>query len=164
METKMKRKTSRFIVLILLAFQFSGLQAQVTVPAAGGSAQGSGGSASYTIGQVFYTTNTGTGGSVAQGVQQPYEISVLTGILEASGINLSCFPNPATDFVTLKVENYNTKNLWYRLFDARGSLLESKKITGDETGIPMGSLGIATYYIVVIENSKEIKSFKIIKN
>lgn len=160
----MKRKKSRFIVLILLAFQFTGLQAQVTVAAAGGSALGSGGSASYTVGQVFYTTNTGTGGSVAQGVQQPYEISVLTGIVEASGINLSCFPNPATDFVTLKVENYNTKNLWYRLFDARGSLLENRRITGDETSISMGSLGIATYYIVVIENSKEIKSFKIIKN
>ena len=164
METKMKRKKSRLIVLILLTFQFTGLQAQVTVPASGGSATGSGGTASYTVGQVTYSMITGLNGSVAQGVQQPYEISVLTGIVEASGINLSCFPNPATDFVTLKVENYNTKNLWYRLFDAHGSLLESKKITGDQTNIPMGSLGIATYYIVVIENSKEIKSFKIIKN
>jgi len=51
-----------------------GLQAQETIPASGGKASGSGGTASYSFGQVVYTTYTGTNGLVAQGVQQPFEI------------------------------------------------------------------------------------------
>jgi hypothetical protein len=45
-------------------------------PQAGGEATGSGGSVSYSVGQVVYTTNTGINGSVAQGVQQPYEFQM----------------------------------------------------------------------------------------
>ena len=51
------------------------LQAQEIPIASGAVATGIGGSSSYTVGQVVYTTNTGSNGSVAQGVQQPYEIS-----------------------------------------------------------------------------------------
>jgi hypothetical protein len=65
------------------------VHAQSTIPATGGNAAGNGGSVSYTVGQIVYTTVSGTNGSVAQGVQQPYEISVVTGI-ENKEINLSC--------------------------------------------------------------------------
>ena len=57
----------------LLAALFSSsfcANAQDAIPATGGDATGSGGSASYTVGQIGYTTNTGTNGSVAEGVQQ----------------------------------------------------------------------------------------------
>ena len=45
------------------------IQAQNAIPAAGGNAAGAGGTVSYTVGQAVYTTNTGTTGSVVQGVQ-----------------------------------------------------------------------------------------------
>ena len=38
--------------------------------ASGGDATGSGGSVAYSVGQIVYTTSTGTTGSVAQGVEQ----------------------------------------------------------------------------------------------
>lgn len=74
------------------------LLSQETVSAGGKEATGTGGTVSYTIGQVVYTTNTGTNGSVVQGVQQPYEISVVTGLEEAEDISLefSIYPNPVT--------------------------------------------------------------------
>ncbi|MCB0409870.1 MAG: hypothetical protein KDD29_06595, partial [Flavobacteriales bacterium] len=50
--------------------------AQENTVSSGGDALGVGGSASYSVGQVVYTTHTGVNGSIAQGVQQPYEISV----------------------------------------------------------------------------------------
>ncbi len=71
-------------------------------------ASGSDGTASYTVGQVVYTTETGTNGySIAQGVQQPFEISVVTGIKEAKDISLSvsAYPNPTSDYLIVKVEN-----------------------------------------------------------
>ena len=74
-------------------------QAQEAVSAAGGNTFGSGGTASYTVGQVAYTTNSSASGTITQGVQQPYEILVATGVAEAKGISLECivYPNPTND-------------------------------------------------------------------
>ena len=143
------------------------LQAQEAVTTAGGEASGGGGSASYTVGQTVYTTETGTNGnSIAQGVQQPFEISAVTGIEEAKGIslNVSVYPNPTTDYLTVKVENYETANLQYQVFDINGKLLQSIKATGEETQINTSNLVPANYFVKVLDNKKEIKVFKIIKN
>lgn len=153
-------------VILISILMLTGLQAQETIPATGGEASGSGGSVSYTVGQVFYTTNEGTGGnSVAQGVQQPYEISVVTGIPEAEDISLSvsAYPNPTTDYLTVKVENYKTANLQYMVFDINGKLLQQVKCTGNETNINIQDYPAANYFVKVLDNKKEIKVFKIIK-
>jgi hypothetical protein len=153
------------VVLCLSGFQFT-IQAQNAIPASGGNASGSGGTASYTIGQVVYTTNTNSNGSVAQGVQQPYEISVITAIEEAKDISLEImvFPNPATDFVKLKIENYEVRNLRYQLYDINGSILQDNKIVVNETNIVMSNYVSATYFLKVTDNIKLIKTFKIVKH
>jgi hypothetical protein len=166
---KGKRRKSKAIggaVLFSIALFLSTASAQNTNPTTGGNATGSGGSVSYSVGQVVYTTNVGTTGSVAQGVQQPYEISIVIGLEEAKEINLkvSAFPNPTKEFLNLKVENYNVDNLSYQLFDIQGKLLESKKIESKETSIVTSNLVPATYFLKVIESNKEIKTFKIVKN
>lgn len=162
----MTQKTKILLYLFLCGFYPVFTQGQEAKLTTGGVASGSGGSASYSVGQVVYTTNQGTTGSVAQGVQQPYEISVITGIEEANGINLlvSAYPNPATDYVKLKVENYKIEKLNFKLYDWNGKLLESKKVESNETGIDLSKLSPASYILKVIEGNKEIKIFKIIKN
>jgi hypothetical protein len=176
----MRQKRLKFSAILLLMLGLTGLQAQEAIPATGGEASGSGGRASYSVGQMVYTTNTGSNGSAAQGVQQPYEISVITGIEEAKGINLSvsAYPNPTNDFLTLKVDAstaLSIHSLSYQLFDLQGNLLETKKITGNETSIVMSNLVPAIYFLKVyavgrngrtgvIQNDKKIKTFKIIKN
>ena len=160
----MKKRTILLVMVLFVAVIST--KAQETVSATGGEASGSGGSASYTVGQVVYTTSVGTDGSIAEGVQQPYEISVVTGIKEAEGINLSvlAYPNPATDYLTVKVENYETANLQYQVFDINGKLLQSVKATGQETQIEISEFVPANYFIKVLDNKKEIKVFKIIKS
>jgi len=162
----MAHKALKISIVIVFVIGFTSLQAQSTNPASGGNASGSGGSVSYTIGQIVYTKNNGTNGSVAQGVQQPYEISVVTGIEEALGISLEImvYPNPATDFVKLKIENYEVQNLRYQLYDINGSLLQDNKIVGNETNIVMSYYMSATYFLKVTDNNKVVKTFKIIKN
>lgn len=156
----------KLCAVLLLGLGLSGLQAQESINTTGSNATGSGGSASYSVGQMVYTTNTGTSGSVAQGVQQPFEISVVVGIEEADGITLQCsvYPNPTTDFLMLKVENYDNTKLLYQLFDMQGKLLQTQKITDNQTSIVMSNLVPATYFVKVIEGNKEVKMFKIIKN
>ncbi|MGI6479933.1 MAG: T9SS type A sorting domain-containing protein [Salinivirgaceae bacterium] len=45
-----------------------------------------------------------------------------------------------------------------------GKLLLNEKITGNQTSIVMSNLVPATYFVKVIQGSKEVKTFKIIKN
>jgi hypothetical protein len=161
----MKYKKFKLSAVLLLGLGLTGLQAQESVNATGGNASGGGGSASYSVGQVAYQTHTGTNGSVAQGVQQPYEISVVTAIEEAKGINLtvSAYPNPTTDYLTLEVKEYELSNLHFQLYDMNGKLLQNAKITGNQTSIIMSNLVPATYLLKVIAGNQSIKEFKIIK-
>lgn len=162
----MRHKKLKLSAVILLGLGLTGLQAQESVNTTGGNATGSGGSVSYSVGQVVYTTNTGTNGSVAQGVQQPYEISVVTAIEGAKGINLSvtAYPNPTTNNLTLSTGEFDISNLSFQLYDMNGKLLQNEKITGNQTSIVMSDLVPATYFVKVIQGSKEVKTFKIIKN
>jgi hypothetical protein len=112
------------------------------------------------------STNEGTDGSVAHGVQQPYEISIVVGIEEASGIDLilKAYPNPTKDLLKLKVENFNLDDLTYYLFSMNGNLLESKKIIDRETSIQMSKYLRGTYILKIISKTNEVKTFSIIKN
>lgn len=152
--------------ILLLGLGLTELQAQESVNVAGGNAAGSGGSVTYSVGQVAYQNYNGVDASVAEGVHQPYEITVVTAINETRGIilSLTVYPNPATDYLTLRIDEFDTSNLSYQLFDTQGKLLQKEKITGNQTRITMSSLGPATYFLRVLQGNKEVKTFKIIKN
>ena len=156
---------SKIIVLLLLGLGLKTANAQIAVIATGGDALSREGTVAYTIGQIIYTTNTGANGSVAQGVQQAFEISIVEGLLEVKGMNIkvSAYPNPTTDFLNLKVEKYDNANLSYQLFDMDGKLLETNKLKGDQTIIGMSHLASATYFVRIIQDNQKIKVFKIIK-
>jgi len=125
----MQHKRLKLSVVFFLGLGLMGLQAQKSVNSTGGNASGSGGSASYSVGQAVYTSNTETGGTVAQGVQQPYEIWVETTIEEAKGINLlvTAYPNPTTDYLTLRIDEFDISDLSYQLYDMQGKLLRNEK-------------------------------------
>jgi len=176
MQHKQRVKSEKLKVIILVVATllfitcfFPNAKAQQSINAAGNNASGSGGSVSYSVGQVTYQTNTGANGSVAQGVQQPYEISVVMGIDEAKDINLtvSAYPNPTTDYLELKVDASTTlsiQSMSYQLYDITGKLLQSEKINANQTSIVMSNLAPATYFVKITEGNKELKTFKIIKN
>jgi hypothetical protein len=161
----MRHKKLKLSTVLLLGLGLTGLQAQSSGNATGGNASGSGGSASYSVGQVVYNTNTGTNGSVAHGVQQPFEISEVSGLEEANDINLSVsvYPNPTTDYLTLRIDEFEISNLSFQLYDISGRLLQSEKIISNQTSIVMSNLVPATYFVKVIQGCKEVKTFKIIK-
>jgi hypothetical protein len=160
----MKHKMTMASVAFLL-LGLGELYAQQTPIVSGGEATGSGGSFSYSIGQIVYTTNTGTGGSVTQGVQQPFEISVATGI-ETNTINLdlSVHPNPTSSYLKLKIENLELENVSYQLHDMQGRVIESGIVSNNVTNINLEEQPKATYFLKVTENNQNVKTFKVIKN
>jgi len=158
-------KKTKLIIMFSLIFSITGIKAQQGFTAAGGVASGSGGTAAYSVGQIVFTTNTGAGGSVAQGVQQPYEISIVLGLEDHQiSLNMKVYPNPTSDFLILNVGNFEFSTLNFELFDVSGKLLESKKITSITETISMENLPSSTYFLKVTSNNEEVKTFKIIKN
>ena len=92
------------IIVIITLLCLSEVMAQQTTDASGGNAAGTGGSSSYSVGQITYNSIS-SGGSVSQGVQQPFEIATL-GNDEFPEITLqmNIYPNPTTSFINLNIE------------------------------------------------------------
>ena len=153
------------IVLLVTGFLSVGfVKAQQSANAAGGDATGSGGSVAYSVGQVVYTSNNSPSGTVSQGVQQAYEIYSV-GIKETElNISLSVFPNPTSDYLTIKVQNYNNEALSYNFIDEQGKLVLNEQIRTQDTHVVMSTLARGAYFINVLQANKKIQSFKIIKN
>jgi len=159
----MKQKLLLVSTLFLVLFSQQS-QAQQATTVSGGSASGSGGTSSYSVGQVVYTTSTGTNGSMAQGVEQAYEIAVVLGVEEQQiSLNMMVYPNPTTDYLTLTIGNIELSGLSFGLYESNGRLIESKKITSTSEMIRMEHLPSAIYFLKVIQNNNELKTFKIIK-
>ncbi|MGM0622016.1 MAG: T9SS type A sorting domain-containing protein [Bacteroidota bacterium] len=154
-------------VVLLLVLGLTSLHAQDVIPAAGGNASGSGGTVSFSAGQVFYSFNENTEGSEAQGVQQPWEISVITGIEDSQMFSLKAktYPNPTANSLTLDITgDVNAENdlslLSYQLYDMSGQLLQNRKITDRQTKIVMSDLASATYFLSLIQENRETQHFK----
>jgi len=161
----MKTRKLYLSVIFLFVLGFSGLKAQVAVQAAGSNASGSGGTVSYSIGQVVYQTFNSLNTSIAEGVQQPYEISVVTAIENVSSICLliTAYPNPTTEYLTLSISEFKLSGLSFQLFDVNGKLLKNENISDTKTSIAMSNFVTSTYFLNVTRNNKTIKTFKIIK-
>ena len=150
------------ITAILLSCS-SVLHAQQSVNTAGANAAGSGGSASYSIGQVVYTTNTGATGSVAQGVQHAYEIFPV-GISNLQNVSIAAWPNPTADMLVLNISNYKQASYTYVMCDSQGKAVLNGTINAAQTNINTQQLAIAAYFLNIYDQrNQQIQSFKIIK-
>lgn len=160
----MKNKNVKLCTILLCLG--ATVSAQQVTSSSGGDASGSGGSIAYSVGQVVYLYTNSTTGSVAEGVEQPYEISIVTSVNEyvKKDIGLTVYPNPTTNLIKLKVESSNIDNLSFQLYDLQGKLLETQKINSANTLINVENFPNATYFVKVLRNNKEVETFKIIKN
>lgn len=154
----------KILYTMLFCCLFTAVIAQNNSVGGGGDAIGPNGSVSYTVGQTHFTTESGSNGSVSQGVQQPYEIMIISGIEnEEISIESNVYPNPTDGFITMTIEA-ELVNMSYSIYDASGKNIRMRNIKERETLIPMTEYAEGIYYIKVIRNKKEVKSFKIIKN
>lgn len=157
-----KLKASSVVILLL---GIGSLHAQDATSASGGNATGVGGTYSYMVGQLVYTTNTGINGSVAQGVLQPYEISTVLGVdMDEINLELIVYPNPTTNYLTLKIDDSKYSTINFQLIDMQGKLLRKGKMITNSTTIKIEDLPQSTYFLNVTDNNKIVKTFKIIKN
>jgi len=137
--------------------------AQRGTVAAGGQASDANYTVTYSIGQTDYITETGNGGTITQGLQQPYEILVINGVEETHvQLSVSAYPNPAATHITLQVYA-ELLPVECSLFDSQGKFISRQHIVKSSTDFSLSGLAAGTYFLNVLSGQKEIKSFKIIK-
>lgn len=151
-------------VLVIISMAINA-DAQSSPVAAGNEGTGTGGTVSYSIGQIDYITAQGSGGIMTEGVQQPYEIYTIVGVGEVEvSLNMAVFPNPVRDLLNLQIDRFNNENMSFKLYSLEGNLVMDQKITTKQTQLDLSGLALSTYLLQVLTDGKEIKTFKIIKN
>ena len=156
-------KIKSLLILSLALYATIQIQAQNNTVSAGADAEGSNGSISYSIGQVVYTSATGINGSINQGVQQPYDYDVITGI-EHTEIELNLYPNPTLGQVNLSIADSRTQEYSLSLFDATGRLILQNSQLNGMNSFSMESYAAGAYTLSVFKKEELLKSFRIIRN
>ncbi len=161
-------KHTHFLLTVLCTLFVMFGSAQSAIVATGGDTQSSSGSVSYTIGQIAVKTVANSNGSVsvAEGVQQPYEIQAV-GVDNYPQIVLNAivYPNPTENIAQLKLNGFElpVEGLRAHLFDGKGKLLQAFDVTSDLTSFQIGQYATGTYYLEVKTGTRVLKTFKVVR-
>lgn len=158
----------QFLLIILSACMATLGMAQSAIVSVGGDAQSATGSVSYTVGQIAVKSVANSSGSisVAEGVQQPYEIQTV-GVDDYPQIVLDAvvYPNPTENLAQLKLNGFEipTSGLQAHLFDGAGRLLQLLTVTDELTAFQIGQYATGTYYLELRDGKRTLKTFKIVR-
>ena len=115
---------------------------------------------SWTIGELVTVTAEMPEKHFTQGFHQPY-INVTDVIDHQPSFMVNIFPNPATDYLFIKLETIR-KGDRYQLLDVKGKLLHNEPIVNTEITLPFNSYSTGVYFLVFINNENEkLKTYKI---
>jgi hypothetical protein len=130
----------------------------------GGTAIGSGGSSSYSIGQVDYISSIGSGGEINQGNQQPYEFYLLNELTEAqNNISINIGPNPTIDEINLIFNGEFHSGYSFELLDEMGRLILDRQKLFKEQKIQMTQIASGKYFLNIYLDNDQLKSYQLIK-
>ena len=155
-------------LIVLFIMTTANVFAQSAIVPVGGDAQGNGGSVSYTVGQMAVESTANSNGSisVAEGVQQPYEIMTV-GVDDYPQIALDAvvYPNPTENIAQLQLNGFEipADGLRATLYDGNGKQLQSVTVTNDLTAFQIGQYATGTYYLEVRDGKRVLKTFKIVR-
>ena len=168
-DNKKDRIMKKFTIFAIM-FCIAGIvAAQSAVVSVGGDAQSNGGSVSYTVGQVAVQTVANSNGSVsvAEGVQQPYEIMTV-GVDDYPQIVLDAvvYPNPTDNVAQLRLNGFEipADGLRANLYDGNGKRLQTIPVTDDLTTFQIGQYATGTYYLEVRDGKRILKTFKVVRS
>lgn len=137
---------------------------QSSINTSGGDISGEEGSVSYSIGQVNYLSYEGDHSYTTEGVQQSLVISIKPiDILEEESLTLSAYPNPVSDYFIIEASDYTNRSLKYLLTDLHGNFIKEGRIEEPGAIVDISRLAVAIYLLNITDNTRHIKTFRIIK-
>lgn len=158
-------KTIRIVLITLLLITINQAlcYSQESFVSSGASIKTASGSVSFSIGQVFHNIIYGHTHTSSHGLQQPYEISTVVSVENDFILEISLFPNPTLDQLTLRIENEFLGNAEYEIFDMLGNSLDCSKIFQSDTNITFDKYPANVYLLKIKIDNKKSKVFKIVK-
>lgn len=157
----------RLIVAFFTFYVFANLNlhAQESINPNGQTINSAAGSVSYTIGQIDYIVWINGNEVSEEGVQHPMETYFVTGVHEnvIADLNVDVYPIPTSDFIHIRFSNTELGGLSYKLYDLKGGILFQKSNCSLIETIDLKSLSSSTYLIKTWLDSRELKTFQIIK-
>lgn len=136
------------------------------IASAGNYSEVSGVSLSWTLGEPVIATATDGTNTLTQGFQQSNYDVVAIEVKPVSFLDLSVFPNPATDLLSMKWTGKEGVDVTIRLYDISGKLIFEQKT---KSTVELGSLNVsnlarAQYVLQVFSEDLDFeKKFNIIK-
>jgi len=138
------------------------LSAQQDVVSSGGSATGATGSISFSIGQVVYSNEINTTGSINQGVQQPYEITPIFVNEPWREFAVELYPNPTRNNLLIEMPDF-IPGLNLRVFNLQGLLIEDRPILTKQTTLNAEPWAASTYIVKISDDFGHFSEYKLIK-
>lgn len=153
------------IFLYLLFCPVLGMTQQ-NVVANGGNATGSGGSLSYSVGQIDYKTISGSNHTMTLGVQQPFEIYTVSNE-EISLLSLTMYPNPTENgcILNFDAKSFDPTQFKYEITDADGKRLSEGAVQMNKQTIDFQLFKSGQFFLTIwdLKSNQKIKVFKIVK-
>ena len=89
--------------------------------------------------------------------------SIVTIKLSNAKEGITIFPNPTSNVVYLQLTDIANKKLHYTIVDLQGKIVATQTINSNTTTIAVAQLASNTYIINIVDETKTISSFKLIK-
>jgi hypothetical protein len=160
------RTASATLFFVGVFFFTQQLQAQQATLSSGGNGSGTGGSFAYSVGQTMYTAQSNSATTLSKGVQQGFELFLITGLEDEDrfGLAATVFPNPTSNYLTVEIKNYSPDSaMEIFLFDAKGQQVHRQQVVDVQTQIAVDHLSPALYVLKLIQGNKLVKVVKLIK-
>ena len=154
-------KKSIIPIVVFISFGFSSF-GQNALSAAGGHFKTSGGSTSFTVGQVAYVLKKGTGSYVNEGVQQVYtkKTTPIEELVYLKEVQL--YPNPTQETFNLIISTKENVQVRYIIMDYLGKEIRNGNILSEKSEISLRDLPSGNYFIS-LKSKKENRIFKMVK-
>ncbi len=117
----------------------------------------------WSVGECVTATHLAEDYIITQGFHQnSYVITEVKNL--ATDINISVYPNPTKDLLTVNLEESARPSSVLTVTDINGKVLQQAEITSDVEQLDFSNYSNGVYFLTLKQENQLIKSFKIIKN
>lgn len=154
-----------FVILVVLLFAATAIQAQQVVASAGGSGKITGYSVDWTLGEPVIETVKGTNNMLTQGMHQTKLLVTAVYEIDFPGLEIKVYPNPAREKLFINVTQTGDLVFSYEVTDMTGQrkVLKEMKSSVEELDVRVYVPGM--YLLRIFTPGFEYeKVYKIVKN
>ena len=158
-----KNLIKKFILPLVVFMSFAFISfGQNALASAGGHVKSTGGSTSFTVGQVAYVLKKGNGPYLNEGVQQVYtkKTTPIEELVYLKEVQL--YPNPSEEILNITLPNFDGSTTSFIIMDNMGKEVRNGMIISNTAEISLRDLPSGSYFLY-LKAKKENRIFKIVK-